>query len=130
MEFNYCISNPAFNIAVENNVAGTGGNTTLYKTATRNDFDNRLANNGSLINITLKGIITDLVNGYFKDYQVDFIHLMDNIDVWPYNTCFFSVSKKPRTSAPIILGGLAAKIFTPNTNESFPFVYKSEAKRS
>lgn len=125
MEFNYCISNPAFNIAVENNVAGTGGNTTLYKTATRNDFDNRLADNGSLINITLKGIITDLVNGYFKDYQVDFIHLMDNIDVWPYNTCFFSVSKKPRTSAPVILGGLAAKIFTPDPDESFPFVYYS-----
>ena len=77
MLFNYCISNPAFNIAVENNVAGTGGNTTLYKTATRNDFDNRLADNGSLINITLKGIIPDLVSGYFKDYQVDFIHLMD-----------------------------------------------------
>ena len=125
MEFNYCISNPAFNIAVENNVAGTGGNTTLYKTATRNDFDNRLADNGSLINITLKGIIPDLVSGYFKDYQVNFIHLMDNIDVWPYNTCFFSVSKKPRTTAPVILGGLAAKIFTPNTDESFPFVYYS-----
>lgn len=125
MEFNYCISNPAFNIAVENNVAGTGGNTTLYKTATRNDFDNRLLENGSLINITLKGIVGDLVNGYFKDYQVDFIHLMDNIDVWPYNTCFFSVTKSPRTTPPIILGGLAAKIYTPYSDESFPFVYYS-----
>lgn len=125
MLFNYCISNPAFNIAVENNVAGTGGNTTLYKTATRNDFANRLEDNGSLINITLKGIIPDLVNGYFKDYQVDFIHLMDNIDVWPYNTCFFSITKKPRSSTPVILGGLAAKIFTPNSTDSFPFVYYS-----
>jgi 2-polyprenyl-3-methyl-5-hydroxy-6-metoxy-1,4-benzoquinol methylase len=125
MNFDYCISNPAFNIAEANNIAGTGGNTTLYKTATRNDFNNRLKNNGSLINITLKGIITDLVSGYFKDYQVDFIHLMDNIDVWPYNTCFFSVSKKPRTSPPKILGGLAAKIFSPNPTDCFPFTYYS-----
>lgn len=125
MEFNYCISNPAFNIAEANNVAGTGGNTTLYKTATRNDFNNRLTTGGSLVNITLKGIIPDLLSGYFKDYQVDFIHLMDNIDVWPYNTCFFSVSKKPRTSPPKILGGLAAKIYSPDSSDCFPFVYYS-----
>lgn len=125
MNFNYCISNPAFNIAEDNNIAGTGGNTTLYKTATRNDFANRTAPNGSLINITLKGIIPDLISGYFKNYQVDFIHLMDNIDVWPYNTCFFSVSKKPRTSPPKILGGLSAKIYSPYTEECFPMVYYS-----
>jgi hypothetical protein len=125
MEFNFCISNPAFNIAEEGNVAGTGGNTTLYKTATRHDFVHRVCEGGSLINITLKGIIPDLVYGHFKNYQIDFIHLMDNIDVWPYNTCFFSVSKKPRTSKPKILGGLAAKIYTPNSSESFPFVYNS-----
>lgn len=125
MEFDYCISNPAFNIAEENNVAGTGGNTTLYKTATRNDFDNRLKDRGTLVNITLKGIIPDLVSGKFKNYQVDFIHLMDNIDVWPYNTCFFAVSKKPRTSSPKILGGLAAKIYSPNPADCFPFVYYS-----
>lgn len=125
MEFDYCISNPAFNIAVANNVAGTGGNTTLYRTATRNDFDNRLKEGGSLINITLKGIISDLIHGHFKNYQVNFIHLMDDIDVWPYNTCFFSVTKKPRTSPPIILGGLAAKIFTTDPSQSFPFVYYS-----
>jgi hypothetical protein len=125
MEFDYCISNPAFNIAEENNVAGTGGNTTLYKTATRNDFNRRLKDKGTLVNITLKGIIPDLVSGYFKDYQVDFIHLMDNIDVWPYNTCFFSVSKKPRTSPPKILGGLAAKIYSPDPADCFPFVYYS-----
>jgi hypothetical protein len=125
MNFNYCISNPAFNIAETSNVAGTGGNTTLYKTATRNDFDNRTKQEGTLVNITLKGIIPDLVNGYFKDYQVDYIHLMDNIDVWPYNTCFFSVTKTPRTRPPKILGGLAAKIFSPDSADCFPFTYYS-----
>lgn len=125
MHFDYCISNPAFNVAEGNNVAGTGGNTTLYKTATRNDFNNRLKDNGTLINITLKGIIPDLVNSYFKDYQVNWIHLMDNIDVWPYNTCIFSVSKTPRVSPPLILGGLAVKIYSPNTADCFDFVYYS-----
>jgi|694.fasta_scaffold69116_4 hypothetical protein len=125
MEFDYCISNPAFNVAEGNNVAGTGGNTTLYKTATRNDFKNRLKNKGTLTNITLKGIIPDLVNGYFKDYQVNWIHLMDNIDVWPYNTCIFSVSKTPRVSPPLILGGLAAKIYSPDPADCFNFVYYS-----
>lgn len=125
MNFDYCISNPAFNVAEGNNIAGTGGNTTLYKTATRNDFNNRLKDNGTLINITLKGIIPDLVNGFFKDYQVNWIHLMDNIDVWPYNTCIFSVSKTPRTSPPLILGGLAAKIYSPNPADCFDFVYYS-----
>jgi hypothetical protein len=84
-----------------------------------------LKNNGTLINITLKGIIPDLVDGYFKNYQVNWIHLMDNIDVWPYNTCIFSVSKKPRTSNPVILGGLASKIYSPNPDDCFPFVYYS-----
>ena len=125
MEFNYCISNPAFNVAEGNNIAGTGGNTTLYKTATRNDFDNRTTQAGTLVNITLKGIISDLVNGYFKDYQVDYIHLMDNIDVWPYNTCFFSVTKTPRTSPPKILGGIASKIYSPDPVDCFNFVYYS-----
>lgn len=125
MQFDYCVSNPAFNIAESNNIAGTGGNTTLYKTATRNDFNRRLKDKGTLVNITLKGIIPDLVSGYFKDYQVDFIHLMDNIDVWPYNTCFFSVSKKPRISPPKILGGLAAKIYSPDPADCFSFVYYS-----
>jgi hypothetical protein len=125
MNFKYCISNPAFNVAETNNAAGTGGNTTLYKTATRNDFKNRLADDGTLINITLKGIIPDLVNGYFKDYQVNWIHLMDDIDVWPYNTCIFSVSKTPRTSPPKILGGMAAKIYSSDPADCFPFVYYS-----
>ena len=127
MVFNYCISNPAFNIATGTNIAGTGGNTSLYKTATRNDFKNRLAPGGTLINITLKGIISDLVSGYFKDYQINFIHLMDNIDVWSYNTCFFSVSNTPRISAPKIIGGMAAKIFSPYPEDCFPFVYYSSA---
>jgi hypothetical protein len=125
MQFKYAISNPAFNVAEGNNIAGTGGNTTLYKTATRNDFDRRVADDGTLVNITLKGIIPDLVNGYFKDYQVNFIHLMDNLDVWPYNTCFFSISKTPRTTPPVILGGMAAKIFSPNPADCFDFVYYS-----
>lgn len=125
MDFDYCISNPAFNLAETNNVAGTGGNTTLYKTATRNDFANRLKRNGTLVNITLKGIIPDLITGYFKDHQINWIHLMDNIDVWPYNTCIFSVSKTARTSPPTILGGLAAKIYSPDPADCFPFVYYS-----
>lgn len=127
MQFDFCISNPAFNVAEGNNVAGTGGNTTLYKTATRNDFVNRVKPGGTLINVTLKGIIPDLIDGFFKDYQVDFIHLMDDIDVWPYNTCFFSVTKKPRISPPVILGGMAAKIYQTNPANSFPFVYYSGA---
>lgn len=130
MRFDYCISNPAFNVSDGTNIAGTGGNTTLYKTATRNDFDNRLKDGGTLINITLKGIIPDLVNGYFKDYQVNWIHLMDNIDVWPYNTCIFSVSKTPRVSKPMILGGLAAKIYSIDTNDCFPFVYYGSSNNS
>lgn len=125
MKYNYCISNPAFNISEKGNIAGTGGNTTLYKTATRNDFATRLEQDGTLINITLKGIIPDLTSGYFKNYQVDFIHLMDNINVWPYNTCFFSVRKTPRTSPPKILGGLASKIYSPILEDCFPFIYYS-----
>jgi hypothetical protein len=50
---------------------------------------------------------------------------MDNIDVWPYNTCFFSVTKTPRTSPPKILGGLAAKIYSPDPTDCFNFVYYS-----
>lgn len=125
MHFDYCISNPAFNVAEGNNIAGTGGNTTLYKTATRNDFDRRVKDGGTLINITLKGIISDLVSGHFKDQQINWIHLMDDIDVWPYNTCIFSVSKSPRQTAPLILGGLAAKIYSPNPADCFDFVYYS-----
>lgn len=125
MRFNYCVGNPAFNVAESNNIAGTGGNTTLYKTATRHDFNNRLTDNGTLTNITLKGIIPDLVNGHFKDCQVNWIHLMDDIAVWPYNTCIFSVSKTPRVSDPKILGGMAAKIFSPYPADCFPFVYYS-----
>lgn len=127
MNFDYCVGNPAFNVAESNNIAGTGGNTTLYKTATRNDFQNRLKSDGTLVNITLKGIIPDVVNGFFKDHQVNWIHLMDNIDVWPYNTCVFSVSKTPRTSTPLILGGMAAKIYSPNPADCFDFVYYSSS---
>ena len=60
MNFNFMTSNPAFNIAETNNKAGTGGNTTLYRTATRHAFD-LLEPNGLLLNITLKGIIPDLL---------------------------------------------------------------------
>lgn len=125
MKFNYCISNPAFNIASEGNIAGTGGNTTLYKKATRHDFFSRVKPDGVLANITLKGIIPDLIHGAFKNYQVEFIHLMDNFEVWPYNTCFFSIKNSPRVSEPVILGGLAAKLYTPNQEEAFPMVYYS-----
>lgn len=125
MQFDYCISNPAFNVAEGNNIAGTGGNTTLYKTATRNDFARRLKNCGYLVNITLKGIITDLVEGHFNGHQVDRIDLMDNINIWPYNTCYFIVNKVPRVGTPAITGGLAAKMFSPDRDDCFPFVYYS-----
>jgi hypothetical protein len=125
MIFDYCISNPAFNVAEGNNIAGTGGNTTLYKTATRHDYNRRLKNGGHLVNVTLKGIITDLNDGYFKGCQVDRVDLMDNINVWPYNTCYFIINKVPRTSIPVITGGLAAKMFSPNRTDCFPFVYYS-----
>ena len=88
VEFDYCTSNPAFNIATENNLAGTGGNTTLYKTATNHAFQ-LLKPHGALMNITLKGIVNVLVNGKYKDYQTHYINLMDDIDAWRFNTCFF-----------------------------------------
>jgi len=125
MLFDYCISNPAFNIAEKNNVAGTGGNTTLYRTATRHDFDTRVADGGKLINITLKGIIPDLINGHFSDYQINYVNLMDDINPWSYNTCFFSITKEARQSKPKLIGGLAAKIFSPYIEDCFPFVYYS-----
>lgn len=130
MVFDFCISNPAFNVAEENNVAGTGGYTTLYRTATRNDFTNRVKAGGSLINITLKGIIPDLTNGHFKDYQTGNIHLMDNIDVWPYNTCYFMIDKKPKISQPKIIGGMASKIYTVDPLHQFDFVYNSGSNNS
>lgn len=125
MMFDYCISNPAFNIACDNNTAGTGGNTTLYRTATRHAFDKLLKNNGLLINVTLKGIIPDLVRGYFSPNNVLYINLMDTIDAWKYNTCYFVVAKSPKLSPTVIDGGLVAKIFSPYPEECFPFIYYS-----
>jgi len=125
MKFDYCISNPAFNISEDGNIAGTGGNTTLYKTATRNDFDNILKDNGVIVNITLKGIIPDLIAGHFKNYQINFIHLMDNVDFWSYNTCFFSITKSQRIDPPNIVGGMAAKIYSYDPTECFDFTYYS-----
>lgn len=136
MKFDYCISNPAFNIAVVDsndkptNIAGTGGNTTLYRTATRHDFDTRLKDGGTLINITLKGIIPDLVSGHFSAHQVDYINLMDDIEAWTYNTCFFAVTKKPRSYKTQFNGGLAAKIYSPYSEDCFPFVYNSGSNNS
>lgn len=123
------ISNPAFNIAEINNRAGTGGNTTLYKTATRHAY-NLLKDNGLLLNITLKGIIPDLIHGYFADKQLHLINLMDDVDVWDYNTCFFILEKTDKRSLPILKGGMAAKIFTIDDNEKFPFVYYSGSDKS
>ena len=100
--FDFLTSNPAFNIAQEGNKAGTGGNSTLYRTATRDAFDRLLNSNGILLNITLKGIIPDLVDKHFKDYQVHNINLMDDVDVWPYNTCYFFIENTERkTNASI-----------------------------
>jgi hypothetical protein len=125
MQFNFLTSNPAFNIAEDGNKAGTGGNSTLYRTATRDAFDKRLAVDGVLLNITLKGIIPDLIEKHFKKYQVHSINLMDDIDVWPYNTCYFMIENTFRTSPADITGGLCAKIFSPHKDELFPFVYYS-----
>ena len=117
-------SNPAFNIAEINNKAGTGGNTTLYKTATRDAFD-LLKPNGLLLNITLKGIIPDLLEKHFAECQTHLINLMDDIDVWPYNTCYFIVEKDKKTYQPAMCGGIAAKIYSPYSSDTFPFVYYS-----
>lgn len=128
MKFTFQTSNPAFNIAVANNKAGTGGNTTLYRTATRHAFE-LLEPNGLLLNITLKGIISDLLKKYFAEYQTHLINLMDDVDVWPYNTCYFVIEKSKKIFEPLIQGGLAAKIFSPYEDDCFPFVYYSGADR-
>lgn len=124
MNFNFMTSNPAFNIAETNNKAGTGGNTTLYRTATRHAFD-LLEPNGLLLNITLKGIIPDLLEKHFAKNQTHLINLMDDVDVWDYNTCYFIVEKDKKTFQTPIQGGLAAKIFSPYESDCFPFVYYS-----
>lgn len=124
MNFNFMTSNPAFNIAETNNKAGTGGNTTLYRTATRHAFD-LLEPNGLLLNITLKGIIPDLLEKHFAKNQTHLINLMDDVDVWDYNTCYFIVEKDQKTFQTLIQGGLAAKIFSPYESDCFPFVYYS-----
>mgnify|MGYP000096467985 CR=1 FL=1 len=129
MQFDFLISNPAFNIAESNNKAGTGGNTTLYKTATRHAFD-YLKSNGILLNVTLKGIINDLLYKNFSFYQTHFINLMDDIEVWPYNTCYFAIEKKQKESPPKIMGGLAAKIYSVDSENCFPFVYYSCSNNS
>lgn len=125
MQFDFLTSNPAFNIAQEGNKAGTGGNSTLYRTATRDAFDRLLKPNGILLNITLKGIISDLVDKHFKKHQVHSINLMDDIDVWPYNTCYFFIENSQRTSKVKMSGGISSKIYTPYAEEQFPFVYYS-----
>lgn len=126
MNFDFMTSNPAFNIAENENKAGTGGNTTLYRTATRHAFD-LLNPNGMLLNITLKGIVPDLLEKHFAKKQTHFINLMDDVDVWPYNTCYFIIENKEKTFKTAIQGGLASKIFSPNKDECFPFVYYSGA---
>lgn len=128
MNFDFLTSNPAFNIAESNNKAGTGGNTTLYRTATRHAFD-LLKPNGMLLNITLKGIISDLELKHFKSKQTRIINLMDDVDVWPYNTCYFIIENTKKTSNANIAGGLAAHIFSPFDQECFPFVYYSCADK-
>ena len=122
-------SNPAFNIAEINNLAGTGGNTTLYRRATRDAFS-YLHPNGKLLNITLKGIIPDLLDKHFSKYQTYLINLMDDIEVWQYNTCYFIVGNTPKAFQTPIQGGLASKIFSPYEDECFPFVYYSGANKT
>lgn len=128
MKFHFMTSNPAFNIAETNNIAGTGGNTTLYRTATRHAFS-LLNENGLLLNITLKGIIPDLLDKHFSKHQTHLINLMDDIEIWPYNTCYFIIENTPKTFQTPIQGGLAAKIFSPYEDECFPFVYYSGADK-
>tara|TARA_B100001094_G_C18168814_1_gene793842 strand:+ start:898 stop:2076 length:1179 start_codon:yes stop_codon:yes gene_type:complete len=129
MKFDFLTSNPAFNISEENNIAGTGGNTNLYRTATRHDYKSRLKPGGVLANITLKGMIPDLVSGHFKNRQVHNINLMDDIDVWPYNTCYFFVENTQRHTNIQYKGGLASKIYTTDPKETFPFTYYSGNNR-
>lgn len=128
MLFDFIVGNPAFNISSEDNknLAGTGGNTTLYKTATKHGF-NLLKPNGILSFITLKGIITELTNGYFKDKQVHNINFMDDIDIWSYNTCYFYIENETRYTDIKLIGGMSTKIYS--LNDTIPFVYYSAADK-
>ena len=129
MRFHFLTSNPAFNIAVPGNKAGTGGNTTLYQTATRRSMELCLPN-GYVLNLTLKGIIKDLINGRFKDKQTHWINLMDDLDIWDYNTCYFALQNTERYSSAIITGGASSTIYTPYHDEQFPMVYYSGSNKS
>ena len=124
MKFDFIPGNPAFNISEIGNIAGTGGNTTLYRKAVRHAFT-FLKDNGILLNITLKGIIPDLTSKHFKEFQVHAIHLMDDLDAWKFNTCYFYLQNSARTTNANIVGGLASKLYSPYPNECFPFVYYS-----
>tara|TARA_B100002019_G_scaffold265014_1_gene254226 strand:- start:81 stop:1277 length:1197 start_codon:yes stop_codon:yes gene_type:complete len=124
IKFDFCVSNPAFNISEQNNKAGTGGNTTLYKKATNHAF-NMLKENGYLINITLKGIISDLLGKKYSKYQTHFINLMDDVDVWPYNTCYFMLQKSAKSKEVKFKGGLASRLYKVKQSQCFPFVYYS-----
>jgi tRNA1(Val) A37 N6-methylase TrmN6 len=79
--FDFIIGNPPFNISQQNNIAGTGGNTTLYKTIIKHSLK-FLNETGKLIYISPKSIIRSMQD------KIIYFNLMDDIDVWSYDTCF------------------------------------------
>jgi len=83
-----------------------------------------------ILNFALKGVITDLLTGNFKDKQVHWINLMDDIDVWDYNTCYFLMQNEDRYSQCDIRGGAATNIFTVEDHKKFPMIYYSASNKS
>lgn len=125
----FWISNPPFNIGNLDNIAGTGGNAMLYKTASRFCFK-QMHNSDVIAFITLKGIIKDLLSGDFCKYQIYNIDLMDDLSIWDYNTCYWIISKTPKQTNPIFSGGPASKIMSFDPEDCFEFVYYSGSNRS
>ena len=123
MKFDWIIGNPPFTLPSTGNIAGTGGNTVLYKTITKNLLP-FLNTNGSLLFITLKGIIKDLNLEISSNYNVKFIDLMDQYNFWDFNTCIFKIENSGPTPKEIsIFGGWCKNVFSIIDDEHFEYVY-------
>ena len=84
-----------------------------------------LKENGCLINITLKGIISDLLGKKYSKYQTHFINLMDDVDVCHIilaTLCYRSLQKPKKLNSK---GGLASRLYKVKQSQCFPFVYYS-----
>lgn len=126
------ISNPPFNIGNLDNIAGTGGNSTLYKTASRFSLT-QLPQDGIISFVTLKGIMPFLLERIQKlpgSVNFRYVNLMDDIDVWSYNTCYWICDKHQSltlNTTPIIDGGIATKLISYYPADCFDLEYISSA---